>query len=85
MQRGWKLTKKHFEALALAMRNAKLKTTKKVAHETLRQLNREIMDICENANPNFDRAKYLEVVNQPKEPSKEIPKRMQEKLTIPSE
>jgi len=79
------MTKKHFEALALAIRDAKQRVRKAGEFSNLKQLNKEIMDICESANPNFDRVKFLEVVNQPKEPSKEIPKRMQEKLTIPNE
>jgi len=79
------MTKKHFEALALAMQQSKQRISKHAEFSNIKQLNKDIMDICEQMNPNFDRAKFLEVVNQPKEPSKEIPKRMQEKLTIPSE
>lgn len=79
------MTKKHFEALALAMQQAKHRISKHAEFSNIKQLNKDIMDICEQMNPNFDREKFLEVVNKPKEPSKEIPKRMQEKLTIPNE
>lgn len=79
------MTKKHFEALALAMNEARNRITRNSEFANLKALNEDIMNICEQMNPNFDREKYLKVVNKPKEPSSEIPKRMQEMLTIPSE
>lgn len=79
------MTKKHFEALALAMNEARNRITRNSEFANLKALNEDIMNICEQMNPNFDREKYLKVVNKPKEPSSEIPKRMQEMLTIPNE
>ena len=79
------MTKKHFEALALAFNNAKNRTSKHAEYSNIRRLCYDIIEICEDANPNFDRERFLEAVNKPKESSKEIPKRMEEKLTIPNE
>jgi ATP-dependent DNA ligase len=79
------MTKKHFEALAQAFRNAKSRTRKHGEYSNIRMLCYDIIEICEQANPNFDRDKFLEVVNTPLPKSNEVPKRMQEKLTIPAE
>ena len=67
MQRRWRMTKKHFEALALAMQQAKHRISKHAEFSNIKQLNQDIMDICEQINPNFDREKFLEVVNKSKD------------------
>jgi len=79
------MTKKHFEAIAIAFQNAKNRTRKHAEHSNIRQLCYDIIEICEQVNPNFDRDKFLEVVNTPLPKSNDVPKRMQEKLTIPAE
>jgi len=88
------MTKKHFEALALAFQHAKNRTRKQAEHSNIRQLCYDIIEICEQVNPNFDRDKFLEVVNKSNDEvikeiiekhTGEVPKRMQEKLTIPVE
>ena len=79
------MTRKQFEALAKAINGAKNRTSKHAEYSNLKKLCYDIIEICEEANPNFDSVKFLEAVNKPKEPSKEIPKRMEEKLTIPNE
>ena len=61
------MTKKQFEALATAFNNAKNRTSKHAEYSNIRRLCYDIIEICEDANPNFDREKFLEVVNKSKE------------------
>ena len=88
------MTKKHFEAIAIAFQNAKNRTRKHAEHSNIRQLCYDIIEICEQVNPNFDRDKFLKVVNKSENEvieeiiekhTGQVPKRMQEMLTIPSE
>jgi len=58
------MTKKHFEALALAFQGAKQRTRKHSEFSNIKKLCYDIIEICEQANPNFDRDKFLEVVNK---------------------
>ena len=71
------MTKKHFEKIAQILGQMKRED------EFHKMVNR-LMNFFEEENPNFDRSVFLEAVKKSSY-SSEIPKRMQEKLTIPVE
>lgn len=60
------MTKKQFRALAIALNSAKTRISEHSEFSNIKQLNEDIMKICEDSNPNFDRVRFLEVVNNTK-------------------
>ena len=60
------MTKKQFRALAIALNQAKNRISQHSEFSNIKQLNEDIMKICEDSNPNFDRVRFLEVVNNTK-------------------
>ena len=60
------MTKKQFRALAIALNQAKTRISEHSEFSNIKKLNEDIMKICEDSNPNFDRVRFLEVVNNTK-------------------
>lgn len=60
------MTKKQFRALAIALNQAKTRISEHSEFSNIKKLNEDIMKICEESNPNFDRVRFLEVVNNTK-------------------
>jgi len=60
------MTKKQFRALAIALNHAKTRISEHAEFSNIKHLNEDIMKICEESNPNFDRVRFLEVVNNTK-------------------
>jgi hypothetical protein len=54
------MTKKHFEALAAALRQSQIDFKGKFAEQVgSEDAARRIADVCARFNPNFDRARFL--------------------------